>query len=87
MLTEGRHYALLQLTKKAQTGREISVEACKAGVMRTHGSGAMEWADKHLFWLRRQGFAELSGERREGSRIHRVTEAGRSALAEAEGET
>ena len=46
------------------------------------GKWPSEWADKPLRGLRNMGFVELTGERSEsGRRIHRITDAGSSALA------
>lgn len=48
-----------------------------------------EWADAHIRYLRNHGLIEQDGDRRDGWRrpVYRATEAGKSALAEADGHT
>ncbi len=80
-LTEGRKYSLKRLAAGPRTGPQISIEARNEGVNLT-SQGSIEWADKHLLWLRRSEFAELTGERIDNARVHRITDKGRALLAD-----
>lgn len=82
-LTEGQLFTLRQLTTFPRTGTSIAMLAMKEGInKRPHG--ANEWADHHLRYLRSVGLVELTGTHELGARLHRITDAGRAALAEAE---
>ena len=45
-----------------------------------------EWADAPLLFLRRAGLVESRAKAADGSRIHKITDAGRAALARIGGE-
>lgn len=82
-LTEGRKFCLETLSAGAFTGPELSHQAKAAGVCKMV-RGINEWADKFLPWLRDNGLAERTGQRREAANIHRITEKGRHLLARGE---
>lgn len=77
-LTEGRRYCLQSLCEGAKTGREISASARKERVNKRDNA---EWADSYLPWLRKQGFVEYTGARRDSAKVNQITERGRKLLA------
>ena len=76
-LTPRRLFTLRLIAKWPQSSTGI----CKAA--------KWEWADAHIRYLRKHGLIEQDGDRRDGWRrpVYRATEAGKSALAEADGHT
>lgn len=81
-LTTGRLFTLKQLAIGPDTSHGISRQAYQENINQ-RPSGISEWADPHLKWARDMGYAEYTGKRFAGSRIHRITDAGRAAIKEA----
>lgn len=76
-LSLGREFVLHYLNER---GPSSSWPICQSAEVDGIGRG-MEWADKHLRWLRMSGLAARTGRKDSfGRSIHQITEAGRARL-------
>lgn len=83
-LTAKQVYCLRYL---GQNGPAIAFEIAEAAKHdgTTSLSWFAEWAHAPLRELRDRGLVEYTGQKERATRIHRITDAGRAALAEIEG--
>ena len=76
-LSLGREFVLHYLNERGPSSRW---PICQSAEVDGIGRG-MEWADKHLRWLRMSGLAARTGRKDSfGRSIHQITEAGRARL-------
>jgi DNA-binding PadR family transcriptional regulator len=80
-LTKSRMFCLeqLQRSEDGMTGRQISQAAIHKRLTRDRQIFA-EWADPHLLWLRKNGYAVHTEAVMDRAKVHKITPAGEEVL-------
>lgn len=83
-LTRSRMFCLeqLQQSKNGMTGRQVSQAAIHKRLTRDRQIFA-EWADPHLLWLRKNGYAVHTEIVMDRAKVHKITRSGQEVLKSA----